>query len=129
MPLVRVEIYKGKSQSHKKAILDGIYNALLFAFKIPEGDRNQRIYELDEENFERRSNKTTNFTIVEITAFKGRSLKAKQNLYREIFQNLKSDPGIEESDILVYINEPELENWGIKGKPGSEIDMGFNIKV
>ena len=109
--------------------MDGVHSALVSAFKIPEGDRNQRIYELDAENFERRSNKTTNFTIIEITAFKGRSLEAKQNLYREIFQNLKSDPGIEESDILVYINEPELENWGIKGKPGSEIDMGFNIKV
>ena len=129
MPLIRVEIYKGKSKAYKKAIMDGVHSALVSAFKIPEDDRNQRIYELDEENFERRSNKTTNFTIVEITAFKGRSLKAKQNLYREIFQNLKSDPGIEESDILVYINEPELENWGIKGKPGSEIDMGFNIKV
>ena len=129
MPLIRIEIYKGKSKAYKKAIMDGVHSALVSAFKIPEGDRNQRIYELDEENFERRSNKTTNFTIVEITAFKGRSLKAKQNLYREIFQNLKSDPGIEESDILVYINEPELENWGIKGKPASEIDMGFNIKV
>ena len=129
MPLIRVEIYKGKSKAYKKAIMDGVHSALVSAFKIPEGDRNQRIYELDAENFERRSNKTTNFTIIEITAFKGRSLEAKQNLYREIFQNLKSDPGIEESDILVYINEPELENWGIKGKPGSEIDMGFNIKV
>ena len=109
--------------------MDGVHNALVSAFKIPEDDRIQRIYELDAENFERRSNKTTNFTIVEITAFKGRSLKAKQNLYREIFQNLKTNPGIEESDILVYINEPELENWGIKGKPASEIDMGFNIKV
>ena len=99
------------------------------AFKIPDDDRNQRIYELDAENFERRSNKTTNFTIIEITAFKGRSPEAKQNLYREIFQNLNSDPGIEESDILVYINEPKLENWGIKGKPGNEIDFGFEIKV
>ena len=129
MPLIRVEIYKGKSKAYKKAIFDGIHNALVSAFKIPDDDRNQRIYELDAENFERRSNKTTNFTIIEITAFKGRSLEAKQNLYREIFQNLKSDPGIEESDILVYINEPKLENWGIKGKPGNEIDFGFEIKV
>ena len=129
MPLIRVEIYKGKSKAYKKAIMDGVHSALVSAFKIPDDDRNQRIYELDAENFERRSNKTNNFTIIEITAFRGRSLEAKQNLYREIFQNLKSDPGIEESDILVYINEPELENWGIKGKPGSEIDMGFEIKV
>jgi phenylpyruvate tautomerase PptA (4-oxalocrotonate tautomerase family) len=129
MPLIRVEIYKGKSKAYKKAIMDGVHNALVSAFKIPEGDRNQRLYELDEENFERGSNKTKDFTIIEITAFKGRSLEAKRNLCREIFQNLKVDPGIEKSDILVYLNEPELENWGIKGKPASEIDMGFEIKV
>ncbi|HEM48778.1 MAG TPA: tautomerase family protein [Caldithrix sp.] len=129
MPLIRVEIYKGKSKAYKKAILDGVHEALVSAFKIPADDRNQRIYELDEENFERRSNKTANFTIIEITAFKGRSLEAKRKLYKEIFQNLKANPGIDESDILMYLNEPEMENWGIKGKPASEIDMGFEIKV
>ncbi len=129
MPLVRIEIYKGKSKLYKKAILNGVHNALVSAFKILEDDRNQRIYELDEEYFERRSNKSTNFTIVEITAFKGRSIEAKRKLYQEIFMNLKDNPGIEENDILVYLKEPELENWGIRGKPGSEIDFGFEIKV
>ena len=129
MPLVRIEIYKGKSKLYKKAILNGVHNALVSAFKILEDDRNQRIYELVEEYFERRSNKSTNFTIVEITAFKGRSIEAKRKLYHEIFMNLKDNPGIEENDILVYLKEPELENWGIRGKPGSEIDFGFEIKV
>ena len=41
MPLVRVEIMKGKSSEYKKSILDGIHSALVEAFKIPEYDRNQ----------------------------------------------------------------------------------------
>lgn len=73
MPLIRIEIYKGKSKEYKKAILDGVHNALVSAFKIPVEDRNQRLFELDEENFERRNNKSDHFTIIEITAFKGRS--------------------------------------------------------
>lgn len=129
MPLVKVEIYKGKSNDYKKGLLDGIHGALVAAFKIPLDDRNQRIYELDEDNFERRANKTNNFTIIEIVAFKGRSDSAKKELYKEIFKNLKANPGIDEKDILVYINEPELVNWGIRGKSGDEIDFGFNIKV
>jgi len=129
MPLVRIEIYKGKEKAYKKAILDGVHKALVSAFKIPENDRNQRLYELDEENFERNPNKTDNFTIIEITAFKGRSQEAKRKLYRGIFDNLKSNPGISETDILVYLNEPDLVNWGIKGKPADEIDLGFEIKV
>jgi phenylpyruvate tautomerase PptA (4-oxalocrotonate tautomerase family) len=84
---------------------------------------------LDEENFKHRTNKTNNFTIIEIVAFKGRSDEAKRDLYIEIFRNLKTNPGINEKDILIFINEPELINWGIRGKSGEEIDFGFNIKV
>ncbi len=122
-------MYKGKEKAYKQAIFEGVHKALVSAFRIPDNDRNQLIYELDEENFERNTNKSGQFTIIEITAFKGRSLEAKRNLYREIFNNLKLDAGISESDILVYINEPQLENWGIKGLPASETDIGFEIKV
>lgn len=129
MPLVKIEIYKGKGKAYKQAILDGVHKALVTAFRIPENDRNQRIYELDEENFERNTNKTDQFSIIEITAFKGRSMEAKRKLYREIFHNLKRDPGIPESDILVYLIEPQLENWGIKGLPASNINLGFEVNV
>jgi phenylpyruvate tautomerase PptA (4-oxalocrotonate tautomerase family) len=129
MPLVKVEMYKGKSSEYKKGLLDGIHNALVDAFKIPSDDRNQRIYELDENNCVRRANKTNNFTLIEIIAFKGRTDIAKKDLYRHIFTNLKINPGIDEKDILVYIHEPELINWGIRGTSGDEIDFGFNLKV
>ncbi|MGC8771728.1 MAG: tautomerase family protein [Brevinematia bacterium] len=65
MPLVRVDIYKGKSQEYKKALLDGIHQALVEAFKIPENDRNQRLYEFESENFDRKIGKLENFTINE----------------------------------------------------------------
>ncbi len=42
MPLVKVEIIKGKPQEYKQALLDGIHDALVEAFKIPEDDRIQR---------------------------------------------------------------------------------------
>ena len=67
MPLVTIEIYKGKSKEYKQAICDAVHNALVSAFKIPDSDRTQRVYELDEENFERSSNKTNQFTIIQIT--------------------------------------------------------------
>ncbi len=35
MPLVRVEITKGKSREYKQALLDGIHAALVEAFKFP----------------------------------------------------------------------------------------------
>jgi phenylpyruvate tautomerase PptA (4-oxalocrotonate tautomerase family) len=130
MPLVKVEIMEGKSKEYKSAILEGIHKALVAAFKIPEDDRNQRLYELPSLNFEKRVTKSNNFTIIEITAFKGRSYEAKKALYAEIVRNLSGDPGIEGNDILIILNEQPLENWGIfGGEPGDKVDLGFKIDV
>ncbi|MGE5626567.1 MAG: tautomerase family protein [Solirubrobacterales bacterium] len=130
MPLVKIEIFKGKTSEYKKAILDGVHSALVQAFKIPDYDRMQRLYELDRENFEIAPTKTEQFTLIEITAFKGRSLEAKKLLYKEIADNLKMNPGIDGNDITIVLNEHPLENWGVKGgKPASEIDFGFKIEV
>jgi hypothetical protein len=80
MPLVRVEILKGKSSEYKKAILDGIHAALVEVLKIADYDRTQRLYELDKSNFEIHRQRSENYIIIEITMFKGRSLVAKRKL-------------------------------------------------
>lgn len=130
MPLVKIEILKGKTDDHKKAILDGVHDALVHAIKIPDYDRSQRIYELDKANFEYPETKTDNITLIEITMFQGRSLTAKKELYKAITENLAQNPGIDGNDITIVLYEPPLENWGIKGgKPASEVDLGFEIKV
>ncbi len=130
MPLVKIEIYTGKSSEYKKAILDGVHLALVKAFQIPDDDRMQRLYELDSDHFEVAKSKTNQCTIIEITAFKGRSLEAKKKLYKEIVNNLKINPGIDGNDITIVLNEPPLENWGIRGgNPASEVNLEFEIEV
>lgn len=129
MPLVRIEISAGKSVEYKKAMLDGIHNALVEAIKIPDSDRRQRLYELDEQHFER-TGRTGQYMIIEITMFKGRTFEAKKALYTAIVRNLEADPGIPGGEITIVIHEPPLENWGIRGgKPASELDLGFNVKI
>lgn len=130
MPLVKVEIFSGKTKDYKKALLDSIHSALVEAFKIPEYDRMQRLYELDKDNFETISDKTDKFTLIELTVFKGRSIEAKRKLYSTIVQKLDEALGIDGSDILIVINEPPLENWGVRGgKAAIDIDFGFKIDV
>jgi len=130
LPIVRIEIYKGFDSVHRKKLLDGVHQALVESFKIPDSDRNQLMYEVDDECFERSVNKSRSFTIIEITAFKGRSREAKRLLYQKIVENLKTSPGIEPKDILITINEPELVNWGIHGgKCADETDIGFRVDI
>lgn len=129
-PLVKIEIRKGKSDEYKKALLDGVHDALVEAIKIPDYDRFQRLHELDAINFEAPETKSDNVTIIEITMFQGRSIEAKKALYSTIVNNLAKNPGINGNDITIVLIEPPLENWGVKGgKPANEVDLGFEIKV
>ena len=130
MPLVKVEIRKGKSEKHRKAILDGIHDALVQAVKIQDYDRFQRIYELDEASFEIPEAKTNNVTLIEITMFPGRSLEVKKALYKAINDNLAQNPGVDGNDITIVLYEPPLENWGMRGgKLADEVVFGPNTTV
>ena len=129
MPIVKVSLLKGKSKEEKKALSDAIHASLIKAFKIPEGDRIQRIFEFEPENFDIPEGKTSNYTLIEIVAFPGRSLDAKRKLYQTIVQNLK-ELEIQPSDLLIVLKEPPLDNWGVRGgSPASEIDLGFKLDV
>ena len=129
MPLVKVSLLKGKSRAEKKALLDAIHAALVAAFKIPENDRNQRIFEFEPENFEIPEGKTSNYILIEMDVFPGRSIEAKTELYQRVIHNLDQHD-IQASDILIVLNEPQLDNWGVRGGvPASSIDLGFKIDV
>ncbi len=130
MPVIRITIRDGKSRDYKKALLDGVHNALVSAFKLPEQDRMQSLVELRREHFEMPPAKSDNAAIIEITVFKGRTLEAKKALYQTIVENLAKNPGIKGDDIIIVLHEPPLENWGIRGgKPASEVRLGFTIEV
>jgi phenylpyruvate tautomerase PptA (4-oxalocrotonate tautomerase family) len=129
MPLVRIEIIKGRPVSERKRLLEAVHDALVEAFEIPKDDRTQRLIEHDPESFEIPPGHSENYTLVEIIAFPGRSLSAKRNLYQAIVRNL-GGLGIPAHDILIVLVEPAMENWGIRGgQPASEVELGFRVDV
>lgn len=129
MPLVRIEIIRGRSLAERKRLLDVVHDALVEAFGIPDDDRTQRMIEHDPENFEIPPGAGDRYTLIEITAFPGRSPTAKRHLYQALVRNLGAS-GVPASDISVVLHEPPMENWGIRGgKPASEVDLGFRVEV
>jgi phenylpyruvate tautomerase PptA (4-oxalocrotonate tautomerase family) len=130
MPLVKISIRTGKSPGYQRALLDGVHAALVEAFLIPDADRHQQLFELDEDCFEIPAGKSSQFVLVEIIAFQGRSLEAKRNLYAAIVRNFGRSPGISGDDVMIILHEPPKENWGIRGgRPASEVDIGFKVDV
>lgn len=115
MPLVKIEIIKGKSLEYKKTVLDAVHVALENAIQIENWDRFQRLYEIEDDLFERSESKTDKFTMIEITMFPGRTKEQKSKLYKEIVKELNERLGIEPTDIFIVINESANENWGLAG--------------
>jgi phenylpyruvate tautomerase PptA (4-oxalocrotonate tautomerase family) len=129
MPLVRIEIIKGRPVAERKQLLEGLHTALVEAFGIPGDDRTQRLVEHDPSRFEIPPGAGERYTLIEITAFPGRSATAKRRLYEAIVRNLEA-AGVPANDISVVLHEPPMENWGIRGgKPASEVDLGFRVDV
>ncbi len=116
MPLIRIEILKGKDASYKKTLLDTVHDALAAAIGIPDWDRFQRLYELEPECFERAPEKTDHFTMIEITMFPGRTKAQKARIFEEITKELYTRLGINNGDVFIVIQEPPNENWGLAGK-------------
>ena len=127
MPLVRIEIIKGQSQEYKNTLLQSIHEGLVKALSIPDDDRFQRLYELENSLFERSPEKTDKFTLIELTLFPGRSAEIKKLVISEITRLLAERLNISPPDIFIIINEPPLENWGLRGIQASE--MGLTYKT
>lgn len=129
MPLSRIETCRPRPTHEISALIEAVYNAQREALKVPKDDRQIRYLEYPPERFAIPPGKTDNYTVVEITLFPGRSIKAKRTLYASITRRF-ADLGIDPEDVLVVLHEPPLENWGIRGgQPASEVDLGFSLDV
>ena len=120
MPLVKVEMLKGKSSEYKKTVLDCIHQGLVDSLGIEDWDRFQRITEYDTEEFEFPDFKTDAFMIIELTLFPGRTKEQKGDAIKAITSRLADSLGIAPADVFIVINEPPFENWGMGGVQKNE---------
>lgn len=128
MASAKIEVRKSRSASEIADLIDAVYQAVREALKVPDNDNHIRYIEHKPEHFAVPPGNSENRTFVEITLFPGRSLNAKRKLYQSIVRRF-GELGIVPSDIFIVLNEPSLDNWGIRGMPASEIDLGFKLDV
>ena len=116
MPLVRIDLRRGKSPAYKKAICDGIYRALRETFNVPEADRFMVINEHDADNFVHAQSYlgiaySDDLVIIQITVSNTRGVEQKQALYARIVALLADDPGLRPQDVFINLLEVVKENW------------------
>lgn len=128
MPVAKIEVRRRRPPSEVRAFIQAVYEAQREALKVPENDRQIRYIEHSPEHFAVPPGKTENYTFIEIVMFPGRSLEAKRQLYAGIVRRL-GDLGVASTDVFIVLHEPQLDNWGIRGVPASELELGFELKV
>lgn len=128
--MAQVKIYGLKShlEANRTAISNAIHQSLMEAFRLPEEKRFQRFFPMAEEDFVYPADRSERYTIIEISVFDGRSNEAKKTLIQLLFLYL-NQIGIETQDVEITIFETPKVNWGIRGKPGDELQLNYKVEV
>jgi 4-oxalocrotonate tautomerase len=116
MPLVRIDLRRGKSAAYKKAISDGVYQALREIFTVPENDRFMVVTDRAEEDFIYEPSylgiaHSADFVMLQITVTNTRTVEQKQALYARIVELLERNPGIPRQDVMINLIDVGKENW------------------
>jgi phenylpyruvate tautomerase PptA (4-oxalocrotonate tautomerase family) len=110
MPLVKVNLLKGRAAEEKDAIAASIQAALVSTLDVPEANWYQQFKEYDAEGFRHTGGYlgltyTDQLLIVEITIREGDDDEDKKSLLAAINRNLVAAGVVGADDVLVLITE------------------------
>ena len=103
----------------KARLSDTIHACVVEALRFPRDKRAHRFFPMERSDFyiPAGQGRTDRYTIIEISMFEGRSIEAKKQLIRLLFERIHSEIGISAQDVEVTISETPKHNWGFRGLP------------
>ena len=116
MPLVRICLREGKSEPYRKALADGVHQAMVEAIEIPPQDRFQVItghsaQDLIYDPTYLGVQPSDDIVMVQITLSAGRKPGQKRKLFQRMAEILAKDPGLRPQDLVINLVETAWENW------------------
>lgn len=116
MPLVRIALREGTPAEYRRAIADGVHQAMIDALAIPSDDRFQVIAEHSADNLIYDPQylgikRTDRVVLIQITLSAGRKPGQKRALYKRIAELLAKSPGVRPEDVVINLVEVAWENW------------------
>jgi 4-oxalocrotonate tautomerase len=115
MPLVRIDLLKGKDENYRRQVGRVVYEAMV-SVGVPENDRFQIVSEHDDGNFlfdpdYLGIHRSKDLVMIQITWNAGRTTAQKQALYRAIADGLHEEVGLRREDVFINLVEVHKENW------------------
>jgi phenylpyruvate tautomerase PptA (4-oxalocrotonate tautomerase family) len=129
--MAQIKIYGLATQLQpiRQALSDAIHACVMQALAFPADKRCHRFFGLDTQDFIYPPGRSERYTILEISMFEGRSVEAKKQLIRLLFERLRADVGLRPEDLEITISETPRHNWGIRGVPADELALSYEVEV
>lgn len=120
MPFVRISLRRGKSNEYLRALSASVHKAMTEAFEVPKDDLFHAIHQHEEHEliFDPHymgGPRTDNYVAVNIVAGRPRSGDVKRRFYKRLVECLQNSPGIVPTDVMVFINSTQPEEWSMSG--------------
>ncbi|BBK30529.1 tautomerase-like protein [Stella humosa] len=128
MPYTRIETRRGWIGERRQDVIEAVQRALCTGLLIPETDRCVFLTEYDADALIAPPGRGPSYMVIAVTLFSGRSLEAKRRLYRALVDEL-APFGVPATDVKTVLVEAPREDWGFRGLPGSEVELGFKVEV
>jgi phenylpyruvate tautomerase PptA (4-oxalocrotonate tautomerase family) len=129
--VAQIKIYgiRANIEKHRASLSESIHNSVMEALSYPAEKRFHRFISLEPKDFIFPTDRTHQYTIIEISMFEGRSVATKKALVHALYKNIESGCGIDANDVEITIIETPKENWGIRGMPGDELALNYKVNV
>jgi 4-oxalocrotonate tautomerase len=116
MPLVRIDLQKGKDADYRRKAGQIVYEAMVATTGVPKNDHFQIIGEHSTENFVFDPDylgihRSSDLIYVQIFFNEGRSLEQKKALYKAIADGLSTELKLRPEDVFIGLVEVKKENW------------------
>jgi 4-oxalocrotonate tautomerase len=116
MPLVRIDLARGKTENYRRAIGDAVYDAMIATLNVPADDRFQIIAEHAENDFVIDKTylgieRSDDAVIIQVTLNAGRSVDMKRAFYKAVADGLHQRLELRREDVFISLVEVAKENW------------------
>ena len=107
---------------------DALHEAAVTALQLPGDKRFHRFVPLEPDCLVTPADRGPDYTVIEVSMFEGRSTETKKLLIRELYRTT-SALGLGTADVEIIITETPRANWGIRGVPGDELQLGYRVDL
>jgi 4-oxalocrotonate tautomerase len=116
MPLVRIELPRGKSPEYRRTVGEVVYDTMIQAMKVPVNDRFQVISEHEPNDLiiDRTYlgvERSQDCIVIQVFLNEGRTTEVKKAFYRGVADGLHERLGLRLQDVFINLVEVKKENW------------------